>query len=81
MSLSRMFAAAVMAALLASPALAFQCPADMSKIDAALPNAQLSAADRAKVMELRKQGEELHKAGQHQASMDALAQAKQLLNL
>jgi hypothetical protein len=81
MSLSRIVAVAVLATSLAGPAFAFHCPADMAKIDAALPNAQLSEADRAKVMELRKQGEELHKAGQHQASIDALAQAMQLMKL
>lgn len=74
-------ALALALALAASPALAFQCPADMAAIDAALATAQLSEADRAKVMELRAQGEELHAAGQHQQSVDALAEAKALLGI
>jgi len=66
---------------LAGPAFAFHCPADMAQIDAALPNADLSDADKAKVMELRQQGEEQHNAGQHQEAVDTLAQAKQMLGI
>jgi hypothetical protein len=65
----------------ASPAFAFQCPGDMAAIDAALQTAQLSDADLAKVKELRAQGQQLHEAGQHQQSVDALAQAKTLLGI
>ena len=36
-----------------APAYAFHCPADMAQIDAALPNADLSEEDKAKVMALR----------------------------
>lgn len=72
---------AALLALLAGPAAAHQCPADMAQIDAALPAASLSAADRARVQQLRAQGEELHNAGQHGASVRALAEAKALLGL
>lgn len=72
------FAAAFLAA---GPALAFQCPADMAAIDAALATASLSAEDLARVQELRAQGEQLHAAGDHQASVDALAEAKAILGL
>ena len=65
----------------ASPAFASQCPADMAAIDAALQTAQLSDADMAKVKELRAQGQQLHEAGQHGQSDDALGQAKALLGL
>jgi hypothetical protein len=74
----------LLAAILAvstSPAFAFQCPGDMAKIDAALQTAQLSDADKAKVMELRAKGEELHSAGQHQESVDTLAEALQMLGM
>jgi hypothetical protein len=64
-----------------SPAFAFQCPGDMAKIDAALQTAQLSDADKAKVMELRAKGEELHSAGQHQESVDTLAEAMKILGM
>ncbi len=67
--------------LVAAPAFAFQCPADMSAIDAALATASLSAEDLAKVQELRAQGEALHASGDHQASVDALAEAKAILGL
>lgn len=73
--------AAALAALVALPAHAFQCPADMSKIDAALASASLSDADKARVMELRASGEALHASGDHQASVDALAEAKALLGI
>lgn len=72
---------AVFLALLAAPALAFQCPADMAAIDAALETATLSDADLAKVKELRALGESEHAAGNHQASVDALAEAKEILGL
>lgn len=68
-------------AFLATPVLAFQCPADMAAIDAALQTASLSEADLARVMELRATGEAEHAAGNHQASVDALAEAKKLLGI
>ena len=68
-------------ALLATPALAAQCPANMRQIDAALQTAQVSAADKAKAMELRQEGERLHAAGQHQQSMDKLTEAKKILKI
>lgn len=67
--------------LLAFPALAFQCPADMAAIDAALATATLSDEDLARVNELRATGEAEHAAGNHQSSVDALAEAKKLLGL
>ena len=66
---------------LATPGLAFQCPADMAAIDAAIENATLGEEDMARVKELRATGEAEHKAGNHQASVDALAEAKALLGL
>ena len=68
--------------VLAGPALAFSCPTNMRQIDAALTaNPQLAAADKAKVTELRNEGEKLHAAGQHQQSMDKLAEAKKILKI
>ena len=74
---------ATLALLLAtSVAFAFQCPADMRQIDAALAqNPQLSEEQLAEVRELREEGEALHNAGQHQESVDALAKAKEILGL
>jgi hypothetical protein len=80
--LKRLLPAAALLALLTAPAFAFQCPANIRQIDAALQtNTQLSAADRTKVTELRNEGEKLHASGQHQQSMDKLAEAKKILKI
>jgi hypothetical protein len=66
---------------LATPAFAFQCPADMAAIDEALQTAALSEEQTQRVQELRAEGERLHEEGRHQESVDTLAQAKDLLGL
>lgn len=66
---------------LTGQAWAFQCPADMAKIDEALKTAQLTDAQEAEVERLRAEGEELHQAGRHQESVDRLAEAKDILNI
>ena len=73
--------ATLLSLALAGPAFASQCPADMSKIDAALQTAQLTDEQKARVMELRQQGEQQHQAGQHQQSMETLGEAKELLGI
>jgi hypothetical protein len=78
----RILLAAAGLVVLAGPAFAFSCPANIRQIDAALAaNTQLSAADKAKATELRNEGEKLHAAGQHQQSMDKLAEAKKILKI
>ncbi|WP_119460662.1 hypothetical protein [Rhodospirillaceae bacterium SYSU D60014] len=65
-----------------APAFAFHCPADMAKIDAALAeNPSLSADQLAEVKRLRAEGEEAHAAGNHQESVDKLAQAMSILGI
>lgn len=64
-----------------SVAFANSCPSIMAAIDAALPNAQLSDADMAKVKELRATGESLHEAGDHAGSEKALNEAKTMLGI
>ena len=65
-----------------SPALASECPLDMGKIDAALAgNPSLSAAELAKVTELRSQGEASHNAGDHGGSVEALREAMAILGI
>ena len=67
---------------LATPAFAFHCPADMGKIDAALAqNPSLSAEQLAEVQKLRAEGETMHKAGNHQDSVDTLAKAMAILGI
>ena len=52
---------------------------DMQVIDAALPTAQITAARRAEVLKLRRQGERLHFSNQHGAAEVALERAKAIL--
>ena len=69
-------------AFVSATAFAFHCPADMKKIDEALAkNPQLSADDLAAVKKQRAEGEELHKAGKHQESVDTLAKAMKTLKI
>lgn len=69
-------------ALASTAAFAFQCPADMKKIDAALANSpKLGASQMADAKKYRAEGETLHKAGKHQESVDALAKAKGILGV
>ena len=80
--LLRTLSAAALVAMFATPALAFHCPVDIGKIDAALAaNPDISDEDKAKVTELRNKGEELHNAGNHQESVDTLAEALQILGI
>lgn len=66
---------------LAGPAFSMHCPKDMAAIDEALPKAELSDEQKAKVMELRAKGEEQHKAGDHEASVKTLAEAMEILGI
>jgi hypothetical protein len=66
-------------ALTIGPAVASQCPLQMAKVDEALKTAQLSDADRAKVVELRASGETFHNEGKHAESEATLAEALKLL--
>lgn len=68
-------------AFASTSAFAMHCPKDMKAIDAALPNANLSAAQMAEVKKLRADGEALHKAGKHQESVDTLAKAMKILGI
>jgi hypothetical protein len=65
---------------LACPSLANQCPSLVKQIDEKLQSAQLSDADKSKVMELRNKGEEQHTAGDHAASEATLNEALAMLN-
>ncbi|NDV49124.1 MULTISPECIES: hypothetical protein [unclassified Salipiger] len=68
--------------LVAAPAFAFQCLAGMSTIGAALDSGpKLSEADLAQVRQLRTEGERLHAAGEHQHSIDILAEAMPILGI
>jgi hypothetical protein len=63
-------------------ALAMHCPKDMKAIDEALAkNPKLSEAQLKEVKAQRAKGEELHKAGKHQESVDELGKAMKTLNV
>ena len=63
-------------------ALAMHCPKDMKAIDEALAkNPQLSEAQLKEVQAHRAKGEERHKAGQHQESVDELGKAMKTLKI
>jgi len=67
--------------LASGAAFAFTCPKEMKAIDAALPKAKLTSAQKADVTKYRAEGEALHKAGKHQDSVDTLAKAKKILGI
>lgn len=76
--------AVVIAALATFTAASFaaHCPADMKKIDAALSaGTQLSEAELNEVKKLRIEGEELHNAGKHKESVEALGKAMKMLGI
>jgi hypothetical protein len=80
--LVRTIAAAAVVAFLSVPALAGQCPTMVGKIDAALASTPgLSDDVKAQITELRNKGEELHNAGDHDASVETLKQAMGLLGM
>ncbi len=78
----RMLVTTAVLMLAAGNAFAFHCPMDMKKIDAALaakPN--ITAEQLNEVKQLRAEGENLHKQGKHQESIDTLAKAMKILNI
>ena len=80
--MKRIVLAAALTLAFATPAFAFHCPADMAKIDAKLAqNPPLTAEQLAEVQKLRKEGEDYHKAGNHQEAVDTLAKAMQILGI
>jgi hypothetical protein len=79
--LKKLILTGFLAASIAGPALASNCPNLMAEIDAALETAQLSDEDMARVTELRATGEAEHAAGNHTESEAALTEAKGLLGL
>ena len=66
----------------AGAAFAHNCPNEMKAIDAKLATKPaLSKENADKVAALRKQGEEEHTAGKHDASMKSLGDAKKILGI
>lgn len=81
LEMKKLLLAAAFATGFSTVAMAHQCPADMAKIDEAMTTASISDEDKATVMELRAKGEEEHNAGNHDASVESLGEAKELLGI
>lgn len=80
MKLTHLIAAATLA--LSSNVFAMHCPLDMKKIDAALAqNPSLSPEEMELVIQLRAEGEQLHKAGKHSESVEVLGEAMEILGI
>ncbi len=80
--MKRSLALAVAMVFASGTAFAMHCPKDMKAIDAALAkNPKLTAAQMKEVKDARAKGEELHKAGKHQESVDTLAKAMKILKI
>lgn len=77
----KLVVASALAISMAGPAFAGQCPSLVKQIDAALQTANLSEADKAKVMELRNKGEAEHQAGSHAEAIKTLDEAKKMLGM
>ena len=78
--LVRTLAIATIVTFLSAPALASQCPSVIGQIDAALAvTPGLSDDVKGQITELRNKGEELHNSGDHDASVETLKQAMELL--
>lgn len=71
-----------LAILPTAPAFASHCPKDVKKIDEALSGSHgLSADQMAEVKQLRDEGEALHNAGDHGASIEKLHKALDILGM
>ena len=80
--MKRKLALAVSLLFAAGSAFAMHCPKDMKAIDEALAkNPKLTEAQMKDVKAQRAKGEEFHKAGKHQESVDELAKAKKTLGI
>lgn len=73
--------ASSMLAAVSAPALAFQCPSDISQIDQALESADLTDEQKQQVMDLRDEGQRLHNEGNHEEAVEALAKAKAIVGV
>jgi len=69
-----LLAAAILVGFTA-PAWAFHCPKDIAAIDAAMAKGNWTDDQKAAVKALRDEGEAAHKAGNHQESVNKLAEA------
>ena len=80
--MTRFALAAAIVLIAATPALAEECAAELTKVDAALAAGPKLTADKLMEAEkLRDQGEDLCDAGKENKSLTALKQAKAILGI
>ncbi|MFM9844169.1 MAG: hypothetical protein ACKVOI_14480 [Dongiaceae bacterium] len=80
--MTRFMLAAAIALFAATPALAEECAAELTKVDAALAaNPKVTADKLMEAEKLRDQGEDLCDAGRKSESLTALTQAKAILGI
>jgi len=77
----RVVVGGVAAVLVVGSAWATNCPNDMKVVDDALKASKADDATKKKITDLRKKGEDEHKAGKHADSLKSLAEAKKMLNV
>jgi hypothetical protein len=70
---------AALVSVLAAPALAYQCDSLITLLDQKIPEQKLSQEQMVELRRLRDEGQRLHEQGQHEASMEALGRAQQML--
>ncbi|KAA0012827.1 hypothetical protein F0A17_07775 [Billgrantia pellis] len=82
--IKKLLATLVLMAFIA-PAWAHMCPSLMSDIDEALEDeekvSQLSEDELSRVRDLREEGEQYHNDGDHDQSVEALNEAKEILGV
>lgn len=71
----RYLVAVLFTVFFAGSALAGQCPTLVHEIDQQVQSAQLDADTKARIQELRDQGQSLHSQGKHGQSVKVLKQA------
>jgi hypothetical protein len=80
--MKRTFALAVSLLFAAGTAMAMHCPTHGKAIDEALAKApKLTEAQAKEVKDLKKKGEDLHKAGNHKEAMENMHKAMDILGM
>ena len=79
MSTRLFLATALLASVIAMPALAGHCPADVKALDHALSKMSMTATEMSEVKKLRDKGQALHKSGNHKKSQKVLARAMRMV--
>ena len=81
--IKRLLLGIAVALALTTEATALHCPADIWAINTALTNSlcasKLTAAEKAQIVQLRNEGEDLHNAGKHYVAANTLAAVMRII--